>query len=406
MGIMSSLARIAGRGASETKSVQPVTLTSPEAFPLFGITPSASGVTVTAASAMRVPAVRRAVSLIAESVATLPFKTYAENKEAAKDHPSYRLVHDWANDWTSAEELREQLTADALLTGNGFAHVVRVDGRAMELHRMDPGAVSVEYDDFGEPSYRVQLKSGGNIVLPFHDVLHIQGLRGLSPVVLAREAIGLCLAAEGHLAGFFKNGGRPSGVILRPERLDAEAQKKIVVSWFNTHGGEQSGKTAILDEGMTYQVISGNNTDAQFLENRLEQIREIARAFNVPPALLYETSRATWSNFEQSHRDFLTGTLRPWIARWQAAYTRVLLAPEERGSLYIEATPDDLLSVEFAARATAYSQYRAMGAMTANEVRGGLNLPALPEGNEITNPFTTAPGAAPAPAAPEEPKDE
>ncbi len=185
MGIMSSLTRFTGWGVSEKKSIR---LTDPEAFPLFGIAPSASGVTVTATSAMRVPSVRRAVSLIAESVATLPFETYAENKEAAKDHPSYALVHDWANDWTSAEELRELLTADALLTGHGFAQVVRVEGRPVELHRMDPGAVSIEYDDFGEPSYRVQLKNGGNAVLAHQDVLHIQGLRGVSPVILAREA--------------------------------------------------------------------------------------------------------------------------------------------------------------------------------------------------------------------------
>lgn len=403
MGIMSSLTRFTGWGVSEKKSIR---LTDPGAFPLFGIAPSASGVTVTAASAIRVPSVHRAVSLIAESVATLPFKTYAENKEAAKDHPSYALVHDWANDWTSAEELRELLTADALLTGHGFAQVVRVEGRPVELHRMDPGAVSIEYDDFGEPSYRVQLKNGGHAVLAHHDVLHIQGLRGVSPVMLAREAIALALAAEGHLAGFFKNGGRPSGVILHPNKLEAETMKKLATSWFQSHGGEQSGSTAILDEGMTFKEIAVKLADAEFSEVRREQVREIARAFNVPPALLYETSRATWSNFEQSHRDFLTGTLRPWIARWQAVYTRVLLTPEERASFYIEATPDDLLSVEFAARATAYSQYRAMGAMTANEVRGGLNLPPLPEGNEITNPFTTTHGAASAPAAPEEPKDE
>lgn len=271
---------------------------------------------------------------------------------------------------------------------------------------MDPGAVSIEYDDFGEPSYRVQLQNGGNAVLAHHDVLHIQGLRGASPVALAREAIALALAAEGHLSGFFKNGGRPSGAILQPDKMTAEAHHKIAKSWFDTHGGAESGKTAILDEGMTFQELSVKLADAEFSEVRREQIREIARAFNVPPALLYELSRGTWSNFEQSHRDFLTGTLRPWISRWQAAYTRVLLAPEERGAFYIEATPDDLLSVEFAARATAYSQYRAMGVMTANEVRAGLNLTALPESNELSNPFTSTPGAGPASDAPKDSHDE
>jgi len=394
MGIMSSLARAVGRGASEQKSIR---LTDPEALALFGVLPATSGASVTAANALRVPAVRRAVSLIAESVATLPFKTYAADKAAAKDHPSYALVHDWANDWTSAEDLRELLTADALLTGHGFAQVIRNDaGRPLELHRMDPGAVAVEHDGFGEPSYRVRLTGGAAVVLPFGDVLHIQTLRGVSPITLAREAIGLTLAAEQHLAGFFKNGGRPSGVILHPNKLDAEAMKKLATSWFKSHGGEQAGSTAILDEGMQFKEIAVKLADAEFSEVRREQVREIARAFNVPPALLYELSRGTWSNFEQSHRDFLTGTLRPWIARWQAAYTRVLLPPADRARFYIEATPDDLLSVEFAARATAYSQYRAMGAMAANEVRAGLNLPPLPGGDVLENPFTTT-GAAPAP---------
>lgn len=395
MSIMSNLARFVGRGHPEQKSFK---LTDAAALSLFGIVPAASGFSVTAASAMRVPAVRRAVSLIAEAVATLPFKTYTANKDAAKDHASYGLVHDWVNEWTSAEQLRELLTADALLTGHGFAQVVRIDGRPVELHRMDPSAVTIEYDDFGEPSYRMQLKSGDSAVLAHQDVLHIQGLLGVSPIMLAREAIALALAAEGHLAGFFKNGGRPSSVIMHPHKLESEATKKLAASWFKSHGGEQSGSTAILDEGMTFKEITMKLADAEFSEVRREQVREIARAFNVPPALLYELSRGTWSNFEQSHRDFLTGTLRPWIARWQAAYARVLLAPEERADFYIEATPDDPLSVEFAARATAYSQYRAMGAMTANEVRGGLNLPPMAQGNELSNPFTTTPSAAPVPS--------
>lgn len=394
MGIMSSLARIAGRGVPEKKDFG---LTDPDAFALFGLVPSASGVVVTAQSALRVSSVRRAVALISESVATLPFKTYAEDKQTAKDHPAYGLVHDWANPWTSAEELRELLTADALLTGGGFAQVARNDaGEAHELHRMDPGAVSIEYDAYGEPSYRVRLKGGGDAVLAHQDVLHVAPLLNVSPITLAREAIALALAAEGHLAGFFKNGGRPSGVIMHPNKLEADTAKKLATSWFQSHGGAQAGATAILDEGMTFQQVAMKLADAEFSEVRREQVREIARAFNVPPALLYETSRATWSNFEQSHRDFLTGSLRPWISRWQAAYTRVLLAPQDRSSFYIEATPDDLLSVEFAARATAYSQYRAMGALTGNEVRAGLNLPPLADGNALQNPFTTT-GAAPAP---------
>lgn len=397
MSVLSRLGRVFARSATEQKAFN---LTDPEAFGLFGAIPSASGVSVTAASAMRVPAVRRAVALIAESTATLPFKIYdAETREAVKDHPAYGLVHRESNPWTSAEELREQLTTDALLTGHGFAQVVRSsDGRPLELHRMDPGAVTIETDDFGEPSYKVRLKGGSEAVLAYQDVLHVSAIGGVSPIVHAREAVGLCIAAEKHLAGFFKNGGRPSGVILATKPMDAEAAQKVAASWFKAHSGDQAGATAILDEGMTYREIAMKLADAEFSEVRREQVREIARAFNVPPALLYELSRGTWSNFEQSHRDFLTGTLRPWLARWQAAYARVLLSPEERARLYIEATPDDLLSVEFATRATAFSQYIAMRAITPNEVRAALNRPPLPGGDELANPFTTTGAAAPAPS--------
>jgi len=406
---MSGLARIVGRGVPEQKAAseqKSISLTDPEAFPLFGVVPVASGVTVTAQSAMRVPAVRRAVSLIAESVATLPFKTYHADKETAKDHPSYGLVHDWSNDWTSAKDFREQLTTDALLRGHGFAQVARnSEGKPVFLLRMDPAAVDVETDDFGEPSYRIRLKNGGETILPHHDVLHIHAGGGASPISHAREAIGLAVASEQHLAGFFKNGGRPSGVIRHPEKLDADTLKKLTGSWFNTHGGEQAGKTAILDEGMEFQEIALKLADAEFSEVRREQVREVARAFGVPPALLYETSRATWSNFEQSHRDFITNTLRPWIGRWEAAYTRVLLSPEERSRFYIEAITNDIMSADLASRATFYSQFRSTGVLSINEIRALENLPPVPGGDTRENPFTTT-GAAPAPKSEDQPTNE
>lgn len=405
MSILSRLGRTFGQGSpTEKKSI---TLTSPEAFALFGIQPVASGVSVTALSAMRVPAVACAVGLISESCA-LPFKLFdRDSRDAAKDHPAYRLIHDEANPWTSAEALREQLTLDALLTGSGFAQVVRNgEGKAMELHRMDPGAVSIEADDIGEPNYRIRLKGGGDTVLPYTEVLHISAFGGTSPITLAREAIGLAIAAEQHLAGFYSNGGRPSGIIMHPGKVDAEGAKKIAASWFKNHSGQKSGGTALLDEGMTHKQVSDNHTDAQFLENRLEQVREIARAFRIPPTMLFELSRGTWSNTEEMARQLLTMTLQPWLKRWQAAYARCLLTPEERTELYIEAVVDDLLTTNFATRATAYGQYRSMGAMTANEVRAGLNLPPMPEGDKLDNPHITTGATAPAKPEPEPEKDD
>lgn len=404
MSITKSLGRLFGQG--EPEKVEEKALDLAPAFESFGIIPAGSGFTVSTETAMRVPAVRRAVTLLAEQAGVTPFKIYdAETRDTVKDHPAYALIHDWANDWQSAEALREQVTADALLTGHGFAWVRRnAEGTPVFMFRLAPSSVTMKETVLGEPIYHVRLQGQNEVVLEPRDVLHVQAPGGVSPVYHARQAIGLAAAAESHLTGFFKNGGRPSGVILRKDKLDdAEAVKKIAASWFSTHGGENSGGTAILDEEMTFQEIAHKLADSEFSEVRREQIREIARAFGVPPAILFETSRATWSNYEQSHRDFLNGTLRPWLARWAAAYTRCLIDPEDRPAFVIEAVADDMLSVDHAARANAFGQYRSMGVLTANEVRATMNRPPLPGGNELQNPFTTT-SAPPAQVEDEQPE--
>ncbi|MFK7940779.1 MAG: phage portal protein [Roseovarius sp.] len=367
-----------------------ISLTDAEAFGLFAATPTASGIHVSPNSALRVPAVSCAVALIAETIGCLPAKAYLHSdKQAADNHPAYRLVHDVANDWTSAEQLRTSLTTDALLTGNGYAIVIRLpDGTPFELHRIDPANVRTEHAPDGEPFYVVRTPNG-DVQHSYQDVLHVQPFGGASPITLGREAIALALAFEGHIGGVFANGGRPSGVIKSPKNMDVDAKKKVAASWFTTHGGKNAGGTAILDEGMDYQQLSMTLADTQFAENRLEQIREIARAFRVPPTMLFELSRGTWSNTEEMFRQFHKVTLKPWLKQWAWAYARVLFTPEERATHYINFVTDDLLTTDGAARAASYGQYRSMGAMTANEVRAGLNLPGLPDGNKLENPYTT-----------------
>ncbi len=365
-----------------------------ETLELFGVIASASGVDVTPSAAMRVPAVAAAVGLIAETTGTLPAKLYDQGKEPVKAHRAYRLIHDEANDWTSASQLREHLTTDALLHGNGYAMVTRFgDGSPAELHRLDPVTVTEKQEQTGEPFYEVTTLHGGTIRYPYTDILHVQAFGGVTPITLGREAIGLAIAFEKHIASLFANGGRPSGIIRSERVLDVEAKRKLAASWFNTHGGNRSGSTAVLDEGLSYQPISTTLADAQFAENRLEQIREIARVFRVPPTMLFELTRGTWSNTEEMARQFYAITLRPWLAAWEWAYARALLTPEERQDLYVEFVTDDLLTTDTAAKATALGQYRSMGAMTGNDVRARLNMPPHPDGNRLDNPHISTPSA-------------
>ncbi|QFS82335.1 Phage portal protein [Roseivivax sp. THAF197b] len=384
--------RLLGRTALEKKSTSPISLTDAEALGIFGVMPTSSGMSVSAATAMRVPAVACAVALIAETIGTLPVKGFDKStKEANRTHPSFRLTHDEANPWTAAGALRTALTLDALVNDKGgFALVVRAsDGRPLELHRLEPSAVTIATASDGSPAYLVQ-NATGKATYSFEDILHVAPFGGIAPLTQAREAIGLALAFEQHIGSLFKNGGRPSGIIMSPKTLDAEGKKKIAGSWFTTHSGARSGGTAILDEGMSYQALSTTLADAQFAENRVEQIREIARAFRIPAPMIGELGRATWSNLEQLNRQFLQMTLAPWLRAWEAAYSRTLLTLEERQALRIEFVVDALLETDAATRAAAYAQYRSMGAMTANEVRAGLNLPAHVAGDELSNPFTTS----------------
>lgn len=367
-----------------------LTLTDPDALTLFGVLPTTSGVSIGPGNAMRVPAVACAVGLISETIGSLPVKLHDRaSKAALTNHPAYRLVHDEANEWTSAAELRRDLTLDALQHGAGHAQVIRTnDGTPYELHRMEPGKVQRDLEPDGEPFYRVTTDVG-QVRLSFRDVLRIEAIGGVSPIVIGREAIALALSFESHIGGVFANGGRPSGVIKAQKVMDVEAKKKVASSWFATHGGSKAGGTAILDEGMDYTPLSMTLADTQFAENRLEQIREIARVFRVPPTMLFELSRGTWSNTEEMARQFMQITLKPWLTDWAWAYARCLLTPDERKAAYFEAVTDDLLRTDTAARATAYGQYRSMGVMTANEVRAAQNLPPLPGGNELSNPYTT-----------------
>lgn len=380
-----------------------IPLSDPAIGDLFGTLPTASGVSVTAITALHVPAVLQAVRLISETVGSLPCKLYLDTedgKDAAKDHAGNRLVHNRINGWTSAGQLRADLTMDALLHGGGYAQVVRVgDGRPFELHRLAPGSVQRRFDDDGEPFYIITDKQRMQRRLSYRDVLYVPAFGGVSPVNLGKEAIGVAMLLERHAAQFFGSGARPSGVIFNEAKAVADGDKGAttlgnILKSFNRWRTSSNGDPLILDAGWRYEQPAMTSTDAQFLEHRLEQVREIARIFGVPPSMLFELSRATWSNAEQMAASFLQLCLRPWLDRWQDAYATVLLSEDEQDDHYFEFVIDDLQRADAAGRAEIFGKLVAMRAMTPNEVRAAMNLPAIEGGDELANPYTTTGPAA------------
>lgn len=379
-------------------------LNDPAAFELFGVRPTYSGVNVSGQSALYVPAVLQAVRLISETIGSLPCKVYRETKEgkeAAKEHTAYRIVHKRANEWTGAGELRTVLTADAIIHGNGFARVVRFeDGRPFELHRLKPGTVTILEDKLtGAPVYRVA-EDAGTTDYPHTEILHVPSFLGTSPIAFGKEAIGLAAILERHGAQFFGSGARASAIIKAGEKLadnDAGANKLKNVRSDYGRWKNNPNEPLILPPGWDLDQPAMTSTDAQFLENRIEQINEIARIFGVPPHLLFQLDRATWSNAEQMGASFLQLCLRPWLDRWQDAYATVLLTEDEQDAAYFEFVVDDLLRADAAARTANMTALVTNRIMTPNEVRAILNLPPLPGGDDLTNPHTTS-NAAPIPA--------
>ncbi len=385
------------------------TLASPDdtLLALFQAQPALSGVAVTPKTAMRSPAARCAIQSIAEAVGQLPLLVYSRGEDGSKTrdpkHPNYELLHDQANEWTSASDFREQLTRDALLhDAGGFAFINRVDGKVQELLRLSPEAMTVKADPTsGEPVYTYS-QNGQQRPMARQDVLHIKaasldGTCGVCPTTQGKEAIALSLVLEQHAARLFAKGGRPSGILKFPHKLGDTVAARIKASWKAAHSGTASGDTAVVEEGGDFVPLSFNSVDSQFLELRAFAVAEIARIYRVPPILLQDYGRATWSNSEAMGLQFLQYCLLPWLKRWEGEIRLKLFAVEERKTHFAEFLVDDLLRADFAQRMTGYSTAISSRILNPNEVRAAENRPPYPAGNEFINPNTSTNTPAPAP---------
>lgn len=351
----------------------------------------ASGsIAISGAAALRVPAVSAAVRVISEAAATLDVRIMERASDGteteAKDHPVGELLRGDANSWTSGFELIRDITADALTRDwGGIAVVTRVNGEAREIVRYAQSAVSVTLDPFTtEPSYRLN-----GAIIDARNVIHVRGPFDKSPLTLAAEAIGVAREMEKHAGALFKNGARPGGVIELPEKSGDSQIKKMIAGWRAAHdGADKTGKTAILWDGAKFSPMMLNSVDAQFLDLRIFQILEIARAFRVPPHLLFELGRATWSNSEEMGRTFLTYTLEPWLRALETALGRALFSREERRRYRVLLDRDDLTRASLTERATAISSLVSSRVLNPNEARAWLDMAPYDGGSEFANPNT------------------
>jgi len=350
------------------------------------IAETASGITVTPESACGTAAVYSCISAISQTIACMPLLTYERTsdggRERAVNSPFYFLLNAMPNDWMTSGEWVEMLLVHLLLRGNAYTFKLRdKSGRIIALVPLNPTRMTVYQLDDMSINYRYVFKNGSSRDLSQREVMHFRtgftdGLTGRSPISVARETAALTIAADKFTGKFYKNGAKLSGILTHPNKLDKATSDRIRQSWQAAHGGESEAfKVAVVEEGMKFEPISMSAHDAQFIEQRRFQLEEMARIFRVPPHIVGDLSRATFSNIEQQGINFVVYSLQPYIKRIeQTLMMNLFVSKVGNKELYAEFLIDGLLRGDTKTRNEAYEIMRRNGILSANEWRKLENM--------------------------------
>lgn len=367
---------------------------------LFGST--TSGKTVNERTAMQSAAVYACVRILSEAIAGLPLHVYQcridGSKERIPQHPLYYLLHNEPNPEMTSFVFRETLMSHLLLWGNAYAQILRNGrGQPIALYPLLPNKMEVSRAANGELIYTYRRDSeesrinpnSGTVTLRRDEILHIPGLGfdgliGYSPIAMAKNAIGMSLATEEYGASFFANGANPGGVLEHPGVI--KDIQRVKDSWNSAYQGSGNAhRIAVLEEGMKFQAIGIPPEQAQFLETRKFQINEIARIFRIPPHMVGDLEKSSFSNIEQQSLEFVKYTLDPWVVRWEQSLQQSLLLPSEKNSIFIKFNVDGLLRGDYQSRMNGYAVGRQNGWLSANDIRELEDMNRIPaeEGGDL-----------------------
>ena len=315
---------------------------------------SSSGKRVNERSAMQMTAVYSCVRILSEAVASLPLHVYRYTEtgtEKAVDHSIYTIIHDEPNPEMTSFVFRETLMTHLLLWGNAYAQIIRNGkGEVIALYPLMPDRMNVDRDEWGQLYYEytvsgddAPINKDSKVRLSPSDVLHIPGLGfdglvGYSPIAMAKNAIGLAIATEEYGSKFFANGAAPSGVLEHPGTI--KDPSRVRESWQQTFGG--------------------------------------ARIFRVPPHMVGDLEKSSFSNIEQQSLEFVKYTLDPWVIRWEQAMHRALLLEDEKKDYFFKFNVEGLLRGDYASRMNGYATARQNGWMSANDIRQLEDLDRIP----------------------------
>jgi len=347
-----------------------------------------SGKDITAENALRVAAVYSCTRVLSEAMGALPLSLYKKdgvNRQEASDHSLNNILSILPNSEITSFDLRAQSMTSLLLQGNSYNQVLRDKaGRVGEIWPLLPKNCQLDRTKSGK---LVLVVEGENNAWTMDKVWRINGLstngiEGLSPVGLMRETVGSAMAMDHYSAAIYGNGAKPGGVLQMDGKLSKDGQTRLLESWNSTHGGpDNAAKVALLQEGMKWQQISMSAEDAQFIESRKYNRSEIAGIFGVPPHMIGDLEKATFSNIEHQSLQFVIHSLLPWIRRFEQSISRDLLLPSERGIYYPKFNVEGLLRGDSAARGEFYKQMFNVGAYSPNKILALEDENPIPEGD-------------------------
>ena len=337
-------------------------------------TQSLSGTAINSETAMTVNAVFSAVSLISDTLATLPMDAYIRTQGARyplRPRPAWVLKPDVD---TTREAFYGAAIVSLLLDGNTFIRVYRNQGgQVVNLVVLNPTDVKIKRNGLGRVMFEVE---GENKLLSAEDVIFIPdvvrpgNLRGISRVEALKENFGLAKALENYASKFFGSGTQTSGILEVPGNLTAEQAKDMQQAFDSRHKGwSKAHKTAIVTGGAQYKPTNVPNDQAQFLDSRRMAVEDVARAFNIPPHLLGLPGTNTYASVEQNNIAFVTHTLRPIAQKLEGALTGLLAQETGKEAAFVKISLDGLLRADMNSRTQAYSTLLQAGVYSINDVR-------------------------------------
>ena len=335
--------------------------------------------------ALNIVTVYQCVRILAETFASLPLIVYRRlpggGKERATDHPWYEVLHGRPNTDMTSFVWRELLMSHLATWGNGYNQITSDGLGRPQLWPVRPDRLRPSYED-GVKVYDYIRASGEKQRMKPGTIFHVPGLSasglvGYSPIALMRSTLGLLRTAESYGTNFFRNGARPAMVMSHPKLLSPTGVERLRTQMDELRGAGNSGKTVVLEEGTTLQEVGIPPEDAQYMETRLFQKREIAGAYRIPLHKLGDLEHATFTNIEHQSLEFITDTMMPWLVRVEQQVNIDLIADDE---YFAEFLVDGYLRGDSKGRAEAFAIRWQHGTVNGDEWRAAENENPLPDG--------------------------